>query len=758
MGQEPTTQIVGEPAQSFTYDPKRTLYEQFSKAAGKNDGEGEFEATVRLAIEGSGASPDGGLSDVSNGSVAGDESESEVDESRRDSDSKRASSITGATPVLNMFTFFEGSPSYKQRRKKITKMGSSLGGQSITRDDLEGMRGRYPERRYNASVSDSRERSFGLTPGFGAYDGAHASGEKINAADMFLRQARGELDPADGSERKIRPQGSVGEVGVYYAEAAYGVQRTRSHDPSHRSSFPNSVQPPVSADYTTPSFGAVQGHSSYDSADMVKFKVFQCPLFSCGRMFKRMEHLKRHLRTHTSERPFICSHCAKRFSRSDNLAQHVRTHTNGRFDAHNTSVGSRQDGGRWDGNAMDADMSHEAMAGLADGEDLDDDEFLNTYAQGLYASQNGDNLGLGVPRSGFNGIAGGYTGANLDVQMCEIEVQGDLREVHGDEEGLLMRNNDPAVLAMSNAYYPAASTAVSGFAPTGAEYVDATGDWAMRTQPSPAFNVNNHPSPPGPIPVSTSNRSSINGPPVGYVRPSVSPQSNSSSSSVYGDDYAATMSAPSHKEAFDHAAMYPAGMLESAAGSAVRRHRSMTPSVVRDGGPIRRSITASGDYSHLVNGGSSNRAYHPYAYGSGSHSRASSTTSSPAVYPVPLSGEYPPHPRRSESRNSSLGTALQEQMMMNMSLSGSASAASGTMYGTHHANGSASSVYGDEVYRTDSPASFASQNASPAPYTSELPIQYPSDGFEQSHAHIAALQQQQQHQQQYAREMEGIYY
>ena len=46
----------------------------------------------------------------------------------------------------------------------------------------------------------------------------------------------------------------------------------------------------------------------------------------CGRLFKRLEHLKRHVRTHTQERPYICPLCSKAFSRSDNLAQHRRTH------------------------------------------------------------------------------------------------------------------------------------------------------------------------------------------------------------------------------------------------------------------------------------------------------------------------------------------------------------------------------------------------------------------------------------------------
>jgi transcription factor STE12 len=55
-------------------------------------------------------------------------------------------------------------------------------------------------------------------------------------------------------------------------------------------------------------------------------KSHSCPIPTCGRLFKRLEHLKRHVRTHTQERPYVCSLCGKAFSRSDNLAQHRRTH------------------------------------------------------------------------------------------------------------------------------------------------------------------------------------------------------------------------------------------------------------------------------------------------------------------------------------------------------------------------------------------------------------------------------------------------
>jgi hypothetical protein len=56
-----------------------------------------------------------------------------------------------------------------------------------------------------------------------------------------------------------------------------------------------------------------------------KGQRFFCTDFPpCTLSFTRSEHLARHIRKHTGERPFQC-HCSRRFSRLDNLRQHAQT-------------------------------------------------------------------------------------------------------------------------------------------------------------------------------------------------------------------------------------------------------------------------------------------------------------------------------------------------------------------------------------------------------------------------------------------------
>ncbi|CAG8469863.1 6376_t:CDS:2 [Paraglomus occultum] len=67
--------------------------------------------------------------------------------------------------------------------------------------------------------------------------------------------------------------------------------------------------------------------TSRRNPNTVHFK-HRCTWSGCIWSFKRLEHLKRHMITHTGERKYQCDFpgCGKRFGRSDNYAAHRKIH------------------------------------------------------------------------------------------------------------------------------------------------------------------------------------------------------------------------------------------------------------------------------------------------------------------------------------------------------------------------------------------------------------------------------------------------
>ena len=363
-----------------------------------------------------------------------------------------------------------------------------------------------------------------------------------------------------------------------------------------------------------------------------------------------MEHLKRHVRSHTMERPFQCPRCNKKFSRQDNLNQHIRIHL--RMDADGvtgTTAGYMA--------AMGEDESAHA-----DVEDLDE----------------------------LEGVDGGL----LNIGVCEVEVEGTVHEVEGDEEGLLAPNpagyvaepNGIHPIVGQDAYYPGPASDQHfpmSSSPEPSPFSDPSGgvSWVTRASTSPAFSTQSMPSP--------------------HQRVLNMPQSGS-----YNQigEYMTSMSAPSHKATFDHNAIYSGQLLPSSTGPGpIRRHRSVTPSLARYGESIRRpySATMSDQPAH------GNRSYHPYAVSS----HSGSAQSSPGTYNVPLdyntsmTGSLPSHLSRSSSTSRPSSSHLPDQMNQMLHLDSMDTGYAGES--TTTAGGS----FGG-MYRSDSPASYTSRSYS----------------------------------------------
>ena len=53
-------------------------------------------------------------------------------------------------------------------------------------------------------------------------------------------------------------------------------------------------------------------------------EYYPCPI--CGKVSRRKDYLRIHLRTHTGERPYYCNYCPHRSIQKSDLNKHLKTH------------------------------------------------------------------------------------------------------------------------------------------------------------------------------------------------------------------------------------------------------------------------------------------------------------------------------------------------------------------------------------------------------------------------------------------------
>jgi hypothetical protein len=301
MGIEPTTVAVAEPALSFSFDSTQSLYEQFTKGLSPESSNPTSPQLRGLLFDSSIPAMAPAMIDAA--PVKTDDPSAVLYPLDEESVGNTSSS---AQSSLGTFALFQSMPQCDQTIAKAPLYSSpDLGYCSM--DELQ----KTPFET-NAGSEYFATNSAWSSPNVDDQyvDSSCASPNPLEVAISAIPQT-GAATTAFGTPNAGMAANLFGMFSIFEGSPTYKQRRRRASSctgASTNSNSSNTSSPPRS------------------NAVPYPLKTYTCPLPTCQRLFKRLEHLKRHVRTHTMERPYSCQVCGKRFSRSDNLAQHRKTH------------------------------------------------------------------------------------------------------------------------------------------------------------------------------------------------------------------------------------------------------------------------------------------------------------------------------------------------------------------------------------------------------------------------------------------------
>ncbi|CAE6475161.1 unnamed protein product [Rhizoctonia solani] len=647
MGLEPTTVVVGEPARSFAYDPKRTLYEQFVTARG---GEGdELDRAMRaaerapehayLATNDHGATASGSVAKPAALALArklDTDTELNSDVEGTPEPHSRAGTQQPSNAINNqsghgkqffsMLSLFEGSPSYKQRRKKVIKPArrriasggtgteseseAGVGLRYIDRDVISGsinglnmpqnMGNVVPDQINRSLVQDrvpSRANSLSLPHVARQSPYAHDHSNHVGVAvpSASLRQHQPEV--TNGLNGNVDGLISAPHVSSSL-RSDISQQLTQQLSPNIQLQYPASSSNLQSAGLGTyeasnPIGPAADMYATQQPQDVsgglvTCTKAYVCPLYSCGRLYREPRYLREHIRSHTTDKPYQCERCFKKFSRTELLTQHHQTHT-------------RADGGDPQAH-LDLERADEEETMLM-GDKICEVEVRGDVED--VAGEPGQLRGIGVVCI--------YPSSNTDQGIEEYtEVAPSPPPSNFPYPGVVKQSpNGPVAHWRGHHGIGSARSVPSARWPNEAEPWElprsqsALGYWDQRSV-SPAYSAISAPI--SHAPYNRSNTTDSLRPPLGYMQ-----------------------SAPSHKQSFDAPAYIP----NHPGSGALRRHRSATPfqSHRHMAMAVRRTSAGGPDEADLS--GATSR-YHPYGHAVSANVNHYNSGSSPAPYPAPV--------------------------------------------------------------------------------------------------------------------------